>query len=111
MSAESGVMAHIAAAEGHVRRARQLWNPTSVSDCAVCAEQLQRAASEIKAACQDAADGLATADARVRLDRLRGDVQVLSRLVDAALAFSRGLELRTGGEELASTNLKGIAHV
>ena len=108
MTAEAGFGAHLSRAEGRVRNARQCWDPSSLSGCEKCAEQLQHAVDEMTAAYQSAAAGWADKAARARLERLRGEAEVLSRLVDSAMAFSRGLALRTASEEQAvRSELKG----
>jgi hypothetical protein len=54
-----------------------------------------------------AAEGPAPAGTRTRLEHLRRDVDVLSKLVDAAIAFSRGLALRTTTGEILGSELRG----
>jgi hypothetical protein len=110
MTAESGFLARIAAAEGHIRNARRSWNPASLSACAECTDQLQQAIDAMTVA-EAAAEGLAPAGFNPRLDRLRADVDILSRLVDAAVAFNRGLALRIGSGQSTVAEVTGIAHV
>ena len=107
MSGEAGVLARITAAEGHIRNARQAWDPSSVPGCAECAEELQQATSAMQAALEATAAGPAPSGTRARLDRLRSDVEVLSRLVDAAIAFSRGLALRSTSAEIVGSEVRG----
>jgi len=111
MSAERGFLACIAAAEGHIRNARRSWDPTSLAGCAECSDQLGQAIDAMKAAGEAVVGGLAPSGSKGRLDRLRGDVEVLSRLVAAAIAFNRGLALRTGSESFTFAEVAGIAHV
>ncbi len=110
MSADSGFLACIAAAEGHIRNARESWDPANLSACAECADQLQHAIGAMNVASEAANGGLAPLGSKARLGRLRSEVQVLSSLVDAALAFNRGLGLRTCGGQLASAEVTGISH-
>jgi len=109
MSPGTRLLSHIAEAEAHVRIARRVWDATSISACAECGEQLQRAIDQMNVACEAA--GSASAAATARLQRLRSDVEELSRLVDAAIAFGRGLTLRTGGPELADSETGRYGHV
>jgi hypothetical protein len=110
MTADTGLMAYVVRAEGYVRNARQCWNPTNLSSCEQCGEQLRQAIEVMQAARQAAAGGPATPGAKARLERVRNEVETLSRLVDSAMAFSRGLALRMVsmiGEEAAHSDLKG----
>ena len=107
MTAQTELLARITLAEGHIRNARHAWDPSSISASAECAEHLQQAIAEMNAACQAASNGPAAPGASQRLARLRSDVEVLSRLVDAAIAFGRGLALRTGGEESVCSEVRG----
>ena len=106
MTPETGILAHIARAEDLVRDARGAWDPTSLTGCAGCAEALRRAVAEMQAACEIAVQGQAPPEAKARLERLWNDVNALASLVDAAMAFSRGLDLHSG-EELAHSEVEG----
>ena len=75
--------------------------------CTECAEALRQAISEMEEACSAAAAGPPVPGAKTRLRRLRNDVDVLAHWVDAAMAFARGLALRTNTEELAHSEVKG----
>ena len=101
------VLSHISRAEDHVRDARKLWDPTRIDCCTECAEALRQAISEMEAACSAAAAAPSVPGANTRLRRLRNDVDVLAHWVDAAMAFARGLALRTATEELAHSEVKG----
>lgn len=107
MTADAGVLAFIARAEAHIQNARRWWDPTSLSGCADCALELQAAIQVMNTACEAATTVTAVPEAAVRLERLRGEVERLSRLVDAAIAFGRGLALRSATEELAISEVKG----
>ena len=107
MTEANRLLAHIARAESHVHEARQAWDPTCMDACQECAEALQRAVAEMEAACACATDSPAAPESKPRLVRLRDEVDVLGRLVDAATAFCRGLELRTTTEEMASSEVEG----
>lgn len=104
MRHHTDLMTHLQLAEDHVRNARESWDATDISRCAECLEHLQQAAAEIQAAQQFTAEGAVQAAepaARVkhRLQQLQGSVNRLGRLVDAAIAFHRGLALHTGMDE------------
>jgi len=101
------LLTHIARAEGYVADARSAWDPTQMSSCAECEEYLRRAVAEMEAACEAAAQAQAEAGAEIRIKRLRGEVDGLARTVDAAMAFCRGLALRTESEELAHSEVEG----
>jgi hypothetical protein len=107
MTADAGVLTLISKAEAHIQNARRAWDPTSLSGCADCASELQAAIQEMNTACEAATTVVAVPDATARLQRLSGDVERLSRLVDAALAFGRGLALRSAPEEWAVSEVKG----
>lgn len=107
MTADAGVLTLIARAEAHIQNARRSWDPTSLSGCADCATELQAAIQEMNTACEAATTVSAVPEAAARLERLRIDVERLSRLVDAAIAFGRGLALRSVAEELAISEVKG----
>ena len=106
------LMTHLQRAEEHVQTARQSWDATDISRCAECVEHLRQAAGEIQAAQQSIgeaalpASGLA-ALANARLERLHSSVNRLGRLVDAAIAFHRGLAIDTGMEEAMSSKGNG----
>ena len=110
MSAEARVLAGLAAVEMHVRIARGVWDPSNLSACAECSERLQRAIDEMTVVSQAAAAEPAPRNEKARLDQLRADVAGLQRLVDAAIAFGRGLALRTANPELADSQAKGYVH-
>jgi hypothetical protein len=61
----------------------------------------------MEAACASAAGTAPAPQSRARLSELQKDVDGLARLVDAAMAFCRGLELHNSAEEMVSTELKG----
>jgi hypothetical protein len=107
MTADAGVLTSIALAEAHIHKAQRSWDPTSLSACAECATGLEAAIQEMNAACEAATTVTAVPDATARLQRLRTDVERLSRLVDAAIAFGRGLALRSAPEEWAVSEVKG----
>ncbi len=107
MTADAGVLTFIARAEAHIQNARRCWDPTSLSGCAECATELQAAIQDMNTACEAATTVVAVPDASARLQRLRREVETLSRLVDAAIAFGRGLALRSVPEVCAVSEVKG----
>lgn len=105
-------MTHLQRAEEHVESARRSWDATDISRCAECVEYLRQAAGEIQAAQQFTGEAALqahepAAQAKDRLQRLQGSMNRLSRLVDSAIAFHRGLALATGMDELVSSNGNG----
>jgi len=105
-------LTHLQRAEDHVRNARQSWDATDISRCVECLEHLRQAAGEIQAAQQFTGEAALqaaepTAKAKDRLQRLHGTVDRLGRLVDAAIAFHRGLALHTGMDEAVSSKGNG----
>jgi len=90
-----GVMAHVERAAGYVNRARQGWNSSVLSQCGACVADLQQAEAALRAAQQEAGTGKKR-EAAVRLMEVRRDLDMLSHLVDAAMAFHRGLALHSG---------------
>ena len=107
MIPDGGLPVYIAQAEGHVRNARRYWDPSNLSSCEQCAGQLQRAVEIMTAAQETAKHGPAVPGAKERLSRMRNEVELLARLVDSAMAFSRGLALRLASEEVVHSDLKG----
>jgi len=112
MRPHSKLMVHLDRAEGHVRNARQSWDATDISRCGECVEHLQQAAGEIQAAQQFTGEAALqaaepAAKARDRLQQLHRSVDRLGRLVDAAMAFHRGLALDTGMDEAVSSKGNG----
>ena len=107
MTAETGLLGYITQAEAHIRNSRRSWDPTSLQGCEECSEQLRQAVELMLAARQAAARGETVPEAQARLTRLHSEVEVLSRLVDSAIAFSRGLALRMISEEPVHAELKG----
>jgi hypothetical protein len=109
MSRDSGITAYLARAEGHVRQAQKSWDATSLSGCAECAQGLRLAVAEMEGACAVALQGPPPAGTETRLERLRSDVDQLSRLVDSAMAFYRGMEWSVAQlpEEAAHSEMRG----
>ena len=107
MTSEADLIPYVLQAERHVQRARQSWDPTSLAGCEECSGYLQKAIDEMAAAQRAAAQTPAGPGVKARLIRLRNEVEVLSRLVDSATAFSRGLALRTVSGEAVHSELRG----
>lgn len=109
MNRDGGITGFLARAESHVRQARKSWDATSISACAECAEGLRLAVAEMEGACAAAAQGPVPDGTQIRLERLRSDVDQLSRLVDSAMAFYRGLEWSVAQEPepVAHSELRG----
>lgn len=107
MTLEPDLIPHVLRAERQVQQARQSWDPTSLAGCEQCSRHLQKAIDEMAAAQRAAAQTPAGPGVKTRLVRLRNEVEVLSRLVDSATAFSRGLALRTASDEAVHSELRG----
>ena len=106
MSGDTGLLAHVRRAEEYVGDARRTWDPRNASACAECVEALHLAVAEMEAACAVAAAGPVVDGVARRIEQLRSEVDQFPRLVDAAMAFCRGLPMMAEAEELASTELK-----
>jgi hypothetical protein len=100
------LLSHIERVEHHVRNARQSWSAASGPHCAECLQHLEEAIAGMHQA-QTAAAGGNASGAKARLRRLQQDISLLSRLVDASIAFYRGLALHSGMEEAISSPARG----
>lgn len=107
MTSQSPLLIHIGLAEEYVGNARQSWDPSNLRQCFECSSHLDQAIEEMKAACEAAAGGPVPPGTKARLGRLRGEVEVLSRLVDSAIAFGRGLMIRDTGAPAIAAELRG----
>jgi hypothetical protein len=85
-------------AQAHVQTALDLWRAAKPGDCDECCLSLEAALGEIKNVRQDVEQGGAfpVAPLKKRMKRLTADVNRLTRLVDAATAFCRGMALTIG---------------
>ena len=97
MTAGDQLGEHVERAESHMHGALKNWDAGSLPRCEECCELLRQAIGELEDAWRAAEKGApASAAVRKRLYRLRADVGVMVRLVDASTAFCRGLALRIG---------------
>ena len=101
------LLSHIERVEHHLLKARQSWSAANGPHCAECLQHLQEAIDEMHQAQAAAASGSSASEANARLRRLQHDVNLLSRLVDASIAFYRGLALHSGIEEAAPSPARG----
>jgi hypothetical protein len=101
------LLSHIERVEHHFWNARQSWSAASGPHCAECLQHLQEAIAAMHQAQTAAAIGGNACEAKARLRRLQQDINLLSRLVDASIAFYRGLALHSGMEEAASSPVRG----
>ncbi len=99
MSSSAALLEHIAQAEEHVCKAMQSWDASRPTQCAGCLHHLQQAIESIEQANRAAACGIVASEAKTRLQQLRREAEVLSKLVDAAMGFYRGLALHSGMDE------------
>jgi hypothetical protein len=107
MNTSPALLSHIDRVEDHIRKARQSWTAASGPDCAECLRQLQEAIAGMHQAQAAAASGSSAAEAKARLRRLQQELNLLSRLVDASIAFYRGLALHSGMEEAIPSSARG----
>ena len=89
------VMASVERAAGYVDRARRNWDSSVLAECTACVAELEQAQAALREVQKEAISGSAP-EAAARLERVREDLAVLARLVDAAIAFHRGLVLHSG---------------
>lgn len=98
-------------AEAQVQAALRLWRADDASGCDECCLSLQAAIAELQDVPWDAA--IPAAALRKRLERLQADVNRLTRLVDSATAFCRGMTMtigRDGASPLdALSGIEGVA--
>jgi hypothetical protein len=101
------LLSHIERVERHLWNARQSWRAASGPHCAECLRHLEEAIAGMHLAQTAAAGGGNAYEAKARLRRLQQDINLLSRLVDASIAFYRGLALHSGMEEAAPSPARG----
>jgi hypothetical protein len=84
--------------EAHVAAALALWRAGQPGRCDECGLSLQAAIGELEDAYRNAGRSGPSLPAPLaqRLERLQTDVNRLTRLVDAATAFCRGMALTIG---------------
>jgi hypothetical protein len=107
MNPAPALLSHIERVEHHMSKARQSWSAANGPRCAECLQNLQEAIDEMHLAQAAAISGSTASEANARLRRLQQDVNLLSRLVDASIAFYRGLALHSGIEETAPSPARG----
>jgi hypothetical protein len=98
MLAADDSAARVSVAADRVHQALSAWDAANLSRCAQCRELLHAAVAELTVV--DPGKRLPKSVAKP-LNQLRTDVQLLSRLVDAASSFNRGMTVYTGGGESA----------
>jgi hypothetical protein len=101
------LLTHIERVEHHLWKARQSWSDANGPHCAECLQHLQEAIDEMHQAQAAAISGSTASEASIRLRRLQQEVNLLSRLVDASIAFYRGLALHSGMEEAVPSPARG----
>jgi len=107
MKPAPALLSHIERAEHHLGNARQSWSAAGGPHCAECLQHLEEAVAEMHQAQTAAAGGGTASEAKARLRQLQRDINLLSRLVDASIAFYRGLALHSGMEEAISSPARG----
>jgi hypothetical protein len=91
----NGVIPSIERAAGCVDRARRNWDSSVLAECTACVAELEQAEAALRTVQKEAGSGSAP-EAAARLECVREDLAALARLVDAAIAFHRGLALHSG---------------
>ena len=96
-------------AEASLARVVQIWDATNLSACEECLVLLEEVAGHLRTAQPQSGTlpSLVTMEAVDRLNGLRDDVRLIGRLVDSAIAFQRGLAIRTVVEEHELTEITG----
>ena len=96
-------------AEASLARVVQIWDATNLSACEECLVLLEEVAGHLRTAQPPTSmlSSRVTTEAVDRLNGLRDDVRLIGRLVDSAIAFQRGLAIRTVVEEPAFTEITG----
>ena len=107
MNSAQVLLSHIDRVEHHLWKARGSWSAASGPDCAECLRHLQEAIAGMHQTQTAAASGSAASEAKARLRQLQQDLDLLSRLVDASIAFYRGLALHSGMEEAVPSPARG----
>ena len=99
-----GLEERVARAEAHVQAALRLWRADQPSRCDECCLSLRTAIAELQDVQRRPAGGAAVPVASLakRLKELKADIDRLTRLVDSATAFCRGLALTIGRDVEAS---------
>jgi hypothetical protein len=101
------LLSHIERVEHHLRNARHSWSAAGGPRCAECLQHLEEAIAGMHQAQTAVAGGGNASGAKARLRRLQQDINLFSRLVDASIAFYRGLGLHSGMEEAISSPARG----
>jgi len=96
-------------AEAHVRAALHLWRADQPSRCDECCLLLQTAIRDLEDVQRNAAIPLAPLGGRLK--KLQADINQLTRLVDSAAAFCRGMALTIGRDGSGLVALPGIEGV
>jgi hypothetical protein len=107
MNPAPALLSHIDRVEHHLWNARQSWSAASGPHGAECLQHLQEAIAGMQQAQTAAASGSTASEAKARLRRLQQDINLLARLIDASIAFYRGLALHSGMEEAAPSPARG----
>ncbi len=99
----------VARAEAHVQAALRLWRAGQPSRCDECCLSLRTAIAELQDVQRDPPRGAAIPVASLanRLKKLKADIDRLTRLVDSAAAFCRGMAL-TMGRDLDASAPSGL---
>lgn len=90
-------------AEAHVRAALHLWRADQPDRCDECCLSLQAAIREL--------EDVPLAPLGGRLKKLQADINRLTRMVDSAAAFCRGMALTIGRDGSGLVALPGIEGV
>lgn len=95
MSARSPLAPDIERVRIYVHDALSQWDGTTLSHCEECCDLLRTAVEGLKAIEKAFENGaVSDGDVRQEFDRLKVDIRLLTRRVDASASFWRGLEQR-----------------
>jgi len=105
----------VARAEAHVQAALRLWRADQPSRCDECRLLLGAAIGELQDVQRDPARGAAFPPASLgnRVRKIKADIDLLTRLVDSATAFCRGMALTIGrdADALAASGLDALPRI
>ena len=98
MTGRNALEEHVVRAEDLVRAALDNWDAGDLKRCSDCGRRLMSAIGEMEAAQSAGPRELAAARGEMagRVRRMQAEIGRLSRMVDAASAFARGVALLAG---------------
>jgi len=96
---EDEAILHLRRARSGIRQALEHWNPADLSCVEKSCECLQTAVRELRLfeSAVSAGDILPSAELGATILAMKGEIMQTTRVVDACVAFHRGLAARIGG--------------